>query len=345
MNKIFFSLALITGIVSAKPLDFCEHANKLSEVAVKNYVVPIVDKTLVAIDGYEECKNFSQVLERYKKDLVSNNIAALQSNFKEFIYLHEVLDRFFRAIVDRKNYHAIDVVLYFIGLFNEFFNFSGVIEVQEGQNIQQMITLSDDFLIKKYYDSHNSHYKSLYECFNHSVRGKDISEIDIHHLHGFNVRVALDTHIDLLTVIRYHADESPVLKEIFNASIHIDLLGDEQKARVLHALAEDEKLWKNVCYHYAEIAALSDFLSAYIKNLNTDNISINLFWSFLTYINDMNKNDEEFNIGYIDYLVATSFCDSSSVLYSLQDITKREMANLEKCGIVEENIVRSVDSM
>ena len=91
-----------------------------------------------------------------------------------------------------------------------------------------------------------------------------------------------------------------------------------------------------MCDHYAEIAALSDFLSAYIKNLNSDNISINLFWSFLIYVNDMDKSGTGFNFGYIDYLLATSFGYNEMVLCSLQNITNLEMDNLRKLGIVEE---------
>lgn len=336
MNKIFYSLVLVVGVASAKPLSFCENANRLSEVAVDNYIIPIIDQTLIDVGRYGECNNFTNVLKRYKQDLISNDMCALQSGFKEFIYLHEVLDRFFRAIVDRTHYKAIDLVAYFIVLFNEFFKFENIIEIQEEQEMKQIMESSDDVLIERYYSLHNQHYNKLYECFNHSVRGKKISEIDTNHLHGFNVRVALDTYIDLMTVIRNHSEENSVLKEIFDGGIHFDLLTVEQKAKALHVLAEDENLWKRVCYHYAEIAALSDFLGVYIKNLNFDNISINLFWSFITYIDYINKNRNSDFIRNMDYLVATSFGYSETVVYSLQNIANKETDNLRKLGIPEE---------
>lgn len=338
MSRIFYTLVLIVGIISAKPLNFVEVANKLSEVTINHYITPILDKTLISVRSYEECEAFNKVINHYKQVIQGGNICVLQSNFKEFIYIHEVLDRFFRAIVDRENYHAIDVVVYFIGLFNELFKFGNMIEIIEGMEVKHINDYTDEVLINKYYEAHNANYNKLYQWFQENVKGKEIKDINISNLEDFRVKIPLDVKIDLMTFIKYNSKGKEGLVTLLDHYIHHDLISNEEKAKILNIVSEDEKLLKDVCYHYAEISALSDFLFTYIRNMDADNVSINLFWKLINSINGIYRTSQGFQVGhrvFIDGLLSKSFSIDELFMYTVRNAVQAEERNLIKLGIVD----------
>ena len=123
MNKLFLALSLVVLNVSSKPTNFEKFSGEVSNCIEENYIEPILKESIEYFAQYNECNNFvkSLIEMQLKMHHSRNDFFSLQKNFSEFLYLHEVGDRFFRALIDKENFPAVDIVAYFANLFQAFF--------------------------------------------------------------------------------------------------------------------------------------------------------------------------------------------------------------------------------
>lgn len=330
MNKLFFALSLVVLNISSKPTNFEKFSGEISNCIEENYIEPILKESIKYFAQYNECNNFVQSLieMQLKMHHSRNDFFSLQKNFSEFLYLHEVGDRFFRALIDREKFPAIDIIAYFANLFQAFFK-DGICF---GEEIVNFGANGVDRLIDVYYDVQRKYYAILQDRFRRSVN----EEV---YFDDLGILAPSNTGLDFFDFIKYNTSGNKDLEFIIGNCDPKRGFSHEQKLQILQILKNDASVQRKesssiadkVFYHYSELAAAATLIQKLIRNFEYDDVNVSNFSALVQYV-DHNGNKLRMARD-LDYWLSISFQKKEEIESNIVEISCHEYKNQKELNV------------